>query len=139
MKNSVHLHATLEEIDKVVDYLGEHTPDDAIIFLTGDLAAGKTTLTSAIARSKGVSTGATSPTFSLQQTYCESLYHYDLYRIDNVEFFDLGLHEELEKSGWHIIEWANEELKSFLANAGYNCIFVTITTLGDSRDYQIEY
>jgi tRNA A37 threonylcarbamoyladenosine biosynthesis protein TsaE len=50
----------------------------------------------------------------------------------------LGLHEEFEKSGWHLIEWADEKLQCFLTNAGYNCISITITNEGDGRDYYIE-
>jgi tRNA threonylcarbamoyladenosine biosynthesis protein TsaE len=61
--------ATLEELDKVVEYLKSTLPSDAIVFLRGDLAAGKTTLTQAIAKDKGIVGEVTSPTFSLQQCY----------------------------------------------------------------------
>ena len=51
----------------------------------------------------------------------------------------MGLHEELDKSGWHIIEWADEYLQSFLKSAGYNTILVSIEYMGDRREYTIEY
>ena len=70
--------ASLDEIDSVVSYLNELLPTSAIVFLTGDLASGKTTLTKAIAKAKGVESEVTSPTFSLQQCYDENLFHYDL-------------------------------------------------------------
>jgi len=74
--------ASLDELDKVVIYLNETLPPNTIVFLRGDLAAGKTTLTQAIAKVKGVEAEVTSPTFSLQQCYGakdgSSLYHYDL-------------------------------------------------------------
>ncbi len=130
--------ASLSEIDKVVNYLEAHVSENVIIFLTGDLAAGKTTLTSAIAKSRGIDSTVTSPTFSLQQCYDKQLFHYDLYRINNETFFDLGLHEEFDKSGWHLVEWADEFLKSFLANAGYNTVSILITPIGESRNYSIE-
>ena len=130
--------ATLDELDAVVDFLEAHIPRNAIVFLNGDLAAGKTTLASAIARSKGISSGVTSPTFSLQQRYGEKLFHYDLYRIDNETFFDLGLHEAFDEEGWHLVEWADESLKGFLENAGYNTASISITPSGEGRNYTIE-
>jgi len=130
--------ASLDELHKVVSFLEEEVPVNAIIFLTGDLAAGKTTLTSAIAKSLGIASGVTSPTFSLQQCYSDTLFHYDLYRISNETFFELGLHEELDKEGWHLVEWADELLKEFLANAGYNTVSILITAVSESRNYAIE-
>lgn len=130
--------ASLNEVDEVVVAIEEIIPPNAILFLTGDLASGKTTLTQAIAKSQGIQSAVTSPTFSLQQIYDERLFHYDLYRITNEEFFALGLHEELEREGWHIIEWADASLKSFLANAGYNTLSILITAVGESRNYTIE-
>ena len=135
----VKIEASKDELNKITDYLTLHLKEDTIIFLKGNLASGKTTLSSAIAKSKGVREGVTSPTFSLQQCYGNELYHYDLYRIDNETFFNMGLHEELDKSGWHIIEWADEYLQSFLKSAGYNTILVSIEYMGDRREYTIEY
>jgi len=130
--------ASLDELHKVVSFLEENVPPNAILFLTGDLAAGKTTLASAIAKSRGIVSDVTSPTFSLQQCYSDTLFHYDLYRIINETFFELGLHEEFDKEGRHLVEWADESLKEFLANAGYNTISILITAVGESRNYTIE-
>jgi tRNA threonylcarbamoyladenosine biosynthesis protein TsaE len=132
------IHASLSQLDNVVRYLEEHIPDNAILFLDGDLAAGKTTLSSAIARSRGIESGVTSPTFSLQQRYGDRLFHYDLYRIDNETFFELGLHEAFDEPGWHLVEWADDSLKGFLANAGYNTASISITPEGEGRNYTIE-
>ena len=130
--------ASLDELDRIVSFLEEYVSPNAILFLTGDLASGKTTLTSSIAKSRGIVSGVTSPTFSLQQCYSDTLFHYDLYRISNETFFELGLHEEFDKEGWHLVEWADESLKSFLANAGYNTVSILITAVGESRNYAIE-
>ena len=130
--------ASLDKLHKVVSFLEENVPPNAIIFLTGDLAAGKTTLAFAIAKSRGIVSDVTSPTFSLQQCYSDTLFHYDLYRISNETFFELGLHEEFDKEGWHLVEWADGSLKEFLANAGYNTISILITAVGESRNYAIE-
>jgi tRNA threonylcarbamoyladenosine biosynthesis protein TsaE len=136
------IKASLSELDKVVEYLNAILPENAIVFLRGDLAAGKTTLTQAIAKSKGIEGEVTSPTFSLQQCYGtkdgSSLYHYDLYRLDHEEFMQLGLFEEFEKSGWHMVEWGSDELKAFLEGVGYNVAIIEIDANKDSRTYRIK-
>ena len=130
--------ASLSELDQVVKYLEETLPSNAIVFLCGDLAAGKTTLTKAIAKFKGVKGEVTSPTFSLQHCYGEGLYHYDLYRLDHEEFMQLGLFEEFEKEGWHMVEWGSDELKAFLEGVGYNVATIDIESQENSRIYRIE-
>jgi tRNA threonylcarbamoyladenosine biosynthesis protein TsaE len=130
--------ASEDELSTIVNYLNERVPNDAIVFLTGNLAAGKTTLTANIAKSRGIEGEVTSPTFSLQQCYDKNLYHYDLYRIENAEFMELGLFEEFDKDGWHMIEWGDDALKSFLIEAGYNVFTVTITPFEEKRKYIIE-
>ena len=137
--NSIKIYASKSELNKITDYLITYLKPNTIIFLKGNLASGKTTLSSAIAKSQGITDGVTSPTFSLQQCYGDKLYHYDLYRIDNETFFELGLHEELDKSGWHLIEWADEYLQSFLKGAGYNTALIKIEYLEGKREYLIEY
>ena len=133
--------ASLDELDKVVTYLNETLPSHAIVFLRGDLAAGKTTLTQAIAKAKGIEGEVTSPTFSLQQCYAakdgSNLYHYDLYRLDHDEFMQLGLFEEFEKEGWHMVEWGSDELKAFLEGVGYNVVTINIEPNGNARTYRI--
>ena len=130
--------ASLSELNKVVAYLDETLPPNAIVFLRGDLAAGKTTLTQAIAKAKDIEGEVTSPTFSLQHCYGENLYHYDLYRLDHEEFMQLGLFEEFEKEGWHIVEWGSDELKAFLEGVGYNVVTIDIEPKETSRIYRIE-
>ena len=130
--------ASLDELGSVVDYLDELLPKSAIVFLTGDLASGKTTLMQHIAKVKGVESEVTSPTFSLQQCYAENLYHYDLYRIENEEFMELGLFEEFDKEGWHMVEWGDDSLKTFLIGAGYELFTVSITPFEEKRKYTIE-
>ncbi|HHD81906.1 MAG TPA: tRNA (adenosine(37)-N6)-threonylcarbamoyltransferase complex ATPase subunit type 1 TsaE [Campylobacterales bacterium] len=130
--------ASEEELIVVVEYLNTLLPKNALIFLRGDLAAGKTTLTKNILASKGISDGVTSPTFSLQQCYADTIFHYDLYRIENEEFMELGLFEEFDKEGWHFIEWGDDTLKTFLENIGYEIFTVEITSYEDKRKYRIE-
>jgi tRNA threonylcarbamoyladenosine biosynthesis protein TsaE len=137
----MEITASLNELNKVVEYLQDTLPRNAIIFLRGDLAAGKTTLTQAIAKNKGVEGEVTSPTFSLQQCYGakdgSSLYHYDLYRLDYEEFMQMGLFEEFEKEGWHMVEWGSDVLKAFLEGVGYNVTTIDIELHNNARNYRI--
>ncbi len=134
----VEIVASLDELPKVVTYLEEKLPENAIVFLRGNLAAGKTTLTQAVAKRRGIEGEVTSPTFSLQHCYGEGLYHYDLYRLEHEEFMQMGLFEEFEKPGWHFVEWGSDALKAFLEGVGYNCFKVEIEPAGGKRQYRID-
>ena len=134
----MEITASLDTLDQVVSYLEETVPANAILFLRGDLAAGKTTLTQAIAKARGVEGEVTSPTFSLQHCYGDGLYHYDLYRLTHEEFMALGLFEAFEQEGWHLIEWGSDALQAFLLQAGYHIYQVEIMPQGSQRVYRIE-
>jgi tRNA threonylcarbamoyladenosine biosynthesis protein TsaE len=79
-----------------------------IVCMTGDLGAGKTTLTKGIAEGLGVTECVTSPTFTIIHEYMGRmpLYHFDVYRIQHVEEMeDLGYEEYFYGDGVCIIEW----------------------------------
>jgi len=84
--------------------------DTPVIAFSGELGAGKTTFIRALCSALGVEMDVNSPTFALVNEYFtstgESVYHFDLYRIeDPAELFDLG-YEEYFYSGKHcFIEW----------------------------------
>jgi len=83
----------------------------AVVALVGQLGAGKTQLTRAIAEALGVPAGVvTSPTFVLIQEYQGQLpvYHFDAYRLNSPdEFSDLGPHEYFAGDGVCLVEWAD--------------------------------
>lgn len=83
----------------------------AIIALIGDLGTGKTTLTKSIAEGLGITEMITSPTFTIVQEYPEGrlpLYHFDVYRINELEeMYELGYEEYFFGQGVCIIEWAD--------------------------------
>lgn len=91
--------------------LGNLVEKGDIICLTGDLGAGKTTLTKSIAKGLEVKGDVTSPTFNIIKEYTGRLpvYHFDLYRIAHVdEMYDIGYEEYFYGSGVCIIEWASQ-------------------------------
>ncbi len=136
---SVEVVSSLEELPQKVNRIAEALPPEGVVFLRGDLAAGKTTLVKALAELKGVAEAVTSPTFSIQQVYGEGFYHYDLYQCPNEKFLALGLLEELEKPGWHLIEWGDEALESLLKEYGFVTAVITVTPEGNKRRYRIEH
>jgi tRNA threonylcarbamoyladenosine biosynthesis protein TsaE len=80
-----------------------------LVALVGDLGAGKTTLTRAIAEGLGISDPVTSPTFTLIHEYRGDipLFHLDPYRLERPEeLLDLGFEEYLERDGVTVVEWA---------------------------------
>jgi tRNA threonylcarbamoyladenosine biosynthesis protein TsaE len=130
--------ASLKEVSNIAKEILNSLPKDAIIFLNGDLAAGKTTLVSNIAKVLNLS-AVTSPTFSLQQIYEDKLFHYDFYRINFNKILEIGLLEEFEKKGLHFVEWGSDELKEILSKAGFNIYSITITATKDNlRRYKLE-
>jgi len=131
-----NINSSLENISDIAKKLKETLPKNCIIFLNGTLASGKTTLTKAIVREFDNLEPVTSPTFSLQNIYSNNLFHYDLYMVNFDEIINLGLYEEFDKAGWHIVEWADDKLKAFLDSAGYNTFNITINILNsNSREY----
>ena len=79
----------LDNLDPIVSKFGRKIKSGVVI-LKGDLAAGKTTLVKAVVKALGVDDEVTSPTFSLQQCYGESIYHYDIYNHGLEYFISLG-------------------------------------------------
>lgn len=89
------------------------TPPGALVFLHGDLGAGKTTLVRGLLRAYGVSGAVRSPTYTLIEPYevavgpsQRRLYHLDLYRLADPEELEyLGWQELLADGGLLLIEW----------------------------------
>ncbi len=80
---------------------------------TGELGSGKTTFINALCRQLGVINLVTSPTFALVNEYDtsagEKVYHFDFYRINNIEeVYDIGYEEYFYSNAWCFIEWAEK-------------------------------
>jgi tRNA threonylcarbamoyladenosine biosynthesis protein TsaE len=132
------LECALNELHDVCKAITAALPEGGVVILKGDLAAGKTTLTQAFARYLGLDDAVTSPTFSLQQCYGDKLFHYDIYNQGLEHFLSLGMLEELEREGYHLVEWGDESLARLLVSAHIPTITVEIKkTDNDRRTYRI--
>lgn len=84
--------------------------------LLGDLGVGKTVFTQGFAKGMGIEEPISSPTFTIVQEYSGKkmpFYHFDVYRIGDVEEMDeIGFEDYVYGDGVCLIEWANliEEL-----------------------------
>ena len=91
--------------------LGEKAFPGQVITLTGDLGVGKTVFTQGLAKGLGIEEPVNSPTFTIVQVYDEGrlpLYHFDVYRIGDIEEMDeVGFEEYVMGDGVSLIEWAN--------------------------------
>ena len=130
---------SLSDLSTVCSQIVTELPDGGIVILQGDLASGKTTLTQAFARYLNLEDAVTSPTFSLQQVYGDTLYHYDLYNYGADKFLSLGMMEELERKGYHLIEWGDETLIGWLKRGGFETVIIKISKCDDdSRGYEVQ-
>lgn len=121
-----------------------------VVLLSGDLGAGKTTLTQGLARGLGVEEPVVSPTFILARPYKGRLplLHADAYRMDNLqEVTDLDLPEALEDGAVAVVEWGDVIAPAlpadFLAvriefGAGDDDRHLTLRVVGTSWAHRIE-
>lgn len=128
----------LDELGDIIGAVIDALPLGGVVVLQGDLASGKTTLTKAAAKHLDIDEPVTSPTFSLQQRYGDQLYHYDIYNHGIEHFLALGLLEELEKPGYHFVEWGDEMLIELLQSAEIPHAVIEIEKCAeDKRRYKV--
>ncbi|MDH5649395.1 MAG: tRNA (adenosine(37)-N6)-threonylcarbamoyltransferase complex ATPase subunit type 1 TsaE [Gammaproteobacteria bacterium] len=102
-----------------------------IVFLKGDLGAGKTTLVRGILRGLGYHDSVKSPTFSLHEQYVFgglTVHHFDLYRLQEPEELEyLGFRDLLRPGNVFLIEWP-ERAQAILPDPDIEIIITKETT-----------
>ncbi len=132
----------LDEVAKdIVASLGERK----IILFYGEMGSGKTTLIKEICRQLGVTDSMSSPTYSLINEYNTPLpggagggskiYHFDLYRVKNLEeCLDIGMEEYLYSGNYCLIEWPDIAASLYPKNA----VKIFIEGIGELREIRME-
>lgn len=91
--------------------LGLDAKPGRVYTLIGDLGVGKTVFTQGVAEGLGVTGPVNSPTFTILQVYEEGrmpFYHFDVYRIADVEEMDeIGYEDYFYGEGVCLVEWAD--------------------------------
>lgn len=97
-----------DELIALGEKLGDLLEKNDVLILTGELGAGKTTLTKGLAKGLGIHQMIKSPTYTIVREYEGRLplYHLDVYRIEG-DADSIDLDEFLFGSGVTVIEWGH--------------------------------
>lgn len=91
--------------------IGKEAKAGDVYTLIGDLGVGKTVFTQGLAKGLEIEEPISSPTFTIVQVYEEGrlpFYHFDVYRIGDVEEMDeIGYEDYIYGQGVSLIEWSN--------------------------------
>lgn len=127
---------TIKFADKFASKLDRHS----IIVLSGDLGSGKTKFTEGVLKHFGLEDEISSPTFTIVNEYDAKdfkIFHFDLYRLADVdEFYAMGGEEYLQ-NGLCIFEWG-EMIEEILQTRYTKITFSRNTENTDFRNLRIE-
>jgi tRNA threonylcarbamoyladenosine biosynthesis protein TsaE len=100
---------TEDELVRAAERFGAALPPSAVVYLEGELGAGKTTTVRALARGLGVTEATASPTYALVHRYAGRrgpVFHLDCYRLRSPdEAADLDWHGLLADGDALLVEW----------------------------------
>lgn len=111
-----------------------------VVYLTGTLGAGKTTLVRGMLHAFGHTGKVKSPTYTLVEPYYlpqQTVYHFDLYRLsDPEELVYIGIRDYINQSAICVFEWA-EKGKGYIPPADWH-IFFELTANPEERHVIVE-
>ncbi|WOH36693.1 tRNA (adenosine(37)-N6)-threonylcarbamoyltransferase complex ATPase subunit type 1 TsaE [Thalassotalea fonticola] len=139
--------ATVAMGKQLADITKQLNLDNLLVFLNGDLGAGKTTLTRGFVQGMGHNGNVKSPTYTLVEPYELSpwhVYHFDLYRLSDPEELEyMGIRDYFAQKSCSFIEWPEKgsgilPQEDLIINLQYNDTQRIITLLAvTSRGEQI--
>jgi len=125
-----------------MEKLGEDITRDwkkgGIVYLQGELGAGKTTLARGIIRAFGITEPVKSPTYTLVESYGADgirIYHLDLYRLQDPEELEyIGIRDYFDEKALFLIEWP-ERGEASIPSAD---LVVSITVVPSGRSVTLD-
>lgn len=124
---------SLTEINYISKKISKQLNNQIVLF-KGPMGSGKTTLIKSICKYLNFNDNISSPTFSLVNTYENStnniIYHFDLFRIKNLEeALDIGIEEYLDSGNKCFIEWP-EIINELL---DFKCTIIEMSVVDDNK------
>ena len=136
-----YMHFEIRKLEQWQDVAAEILPQlkQNMLLLKGNLGAGKTTFTQILMKNLGSEDEVNSPTYSIVNEYDSpkgKVFHFDLYRLKNIEeVYDIGIEEYLDNSFLCIIEWP-EVYEEELHGLGFHTM--NIENNGETREIEFE-
>lgn len=125
--NYLNVDYRIDELQTVANQLLKNLKSKTIL-LYGNMGVGKTTLIKALVKALGSMDDVSSPTYSIVNEYelkDDNIYHFDLYRIKDLdEAYNFGLEDYLNSTHWLIIEWP--ELIEDIITDDFDCVTLTM-------------
>jgi tRNA threonylcarbamoyladenosine biosynthesis protein TsaE len=130
----------ISQIGNAAEMLLKFTDNHSIFCFYGEMGAGKTTLIKEICKQLKVIDEVSSPSFGLVNEYQisenESIFHFDFYRIKNIEeVYDMGFEDYFDSGNICLIEWP-EKIEGILSKE--NFLKIEIKILDDVRNLTIK-
>ncbi len=118
--------------------LSRQLPQKCLIFLKGQLGAGKTTLVRGLLRALGHQGAVKSPTYTIVEEYMSgsrAIIHFDLYRLSDPEELEwIGIDDYLAQDAVCLIEWP-EMGEGFLPEPD---LVLTLSVVGQERSLKVD-
>lgn len=125
MKRSFEISYSTEQITEVATQLLSQFDGLKLFCFKGNLGSGKTTFIAALCRVLGSTDDISSPTFSIVNEYQSdngTIYHFDLYRLKNMEeAMDIGFEEYIYSNNYCFIEWPEKVAEILPQHLVVNC------------------
>ena len=116
---------------------------NAVVFLHGELGAGKTTLVRGLLDAAGHSGNVKSPTYTLLEPYNigrVDVYHFDLYRVNDPQELEfVGIDEIVDGPGLKLFEWPERAGSWLPAPQAVVTLTVVHETEPASREVTVEF